>query len=293
MTGNATTGSSTNRESAPGERAPGERVLITGAAGRLGRMLRARLPRDRHLRLLDTVPPAAGDDPPDGGVEIVTASITDLDAMCAACRDVDAVVHLAAHSVEGRWQDILEANIDGTRCVLEAARREGVGRMVMASSNHAVGFWTRDEASADGLPAGVAPRPDTYYGVSKATMEALGSLYHSRFGMDVSCLRIGSCDPRPRSPRALATWLSPDDFARLVVACLSTPVPGFRILWGVSRNTRRWWSLAEGEAIGYHPVDDAERFAGELLAGGEPDPDDPLVRFLGGSYCRIPLGEPA
>jgi uronate dehydrogenase len=275
-----------------------QRVLITGAAGRVGTMLRSRLARPgRTLRLLDIATP----EPPDGAdagaaeeIETITASITGLDAMRAACRDVDAVVHLAGIPTEGRpWSEILEINMGGTQRVLEAARREGVQRVILASSNHAAGFWTHDDAPAGGLPAEAAPRPDTYYGVSKVAMEALGSLYHSRFGIDVVCLRIGTCAPRPTSPRALSTWLSPDDAGRLVEAGLSAS--GFHVVWGISRNTRRWWSLAEGEAIGYRPVDDAERYAGEILgdAGQPPDFADPELRLLGGSFCTTPLGNPA
>lgn len=267
-------------------------ILITGASGSIGRMLRPRLARDgRTLRLLDVTPP---DTPaPEEDVETVTASVTDLGAMRAACEGVDAVIHLGGISSEGAWEDVLGVNIDGTRCVLEAARQTGVTRVVLASSNHAVGFWARDEAPPEGLPADVSPRPDTYYGVSKVAMEGLGRLYHARFGMDVLCLRIGTCVARPHSLRSLATWLSPDDAGRLVEACLSTPSLGFRLVWGISRNTRRWWSLASGEGIGFHPVDDAEVFAGEMIAeAGEPDLSDPIHRLVGGEFCGTELGVP-
>jgi hypothetical protein len=75
----------------------------------------------------------------------------------------------------------------------------------------------------------------------------------------------------------------------MVEACLAA----FRIIWGVSRNTRGWWSLAEGEAIGYHPQDDAEAWADKLIAEyGEPDFDnDPVLNRLGGIWCDTPLGE--
>jgi nucleoside-diphosphate-sugar epimerase len=267
------------------------RLLVTGAAGGLGVLLRPRLAAPgRTLRLLDIAEqaPAAGGEQ----VEVVTASITDPAAMAAACRDVDAILHLGGQSTEAGWAHVLAVNVDGTRIVLDAARDAGVRRVVLASSNHAVGFYSRDDAPAGGLPADVAPRPDTYYGFSKAANEALGRLYHDRFGMDVICLRIGTCFATPGSARGLATWMSPDDCARLVEAALATPDPGFRIVWGISRNTRRWWSLAEGEAIGYHPVDDAEKYASEYLAdGAEPDLTDPVHHLLGGAFCQLPLGE--
>lgn len=265
-------------------------ILITGASGAIGGSVRSHLAREgRSLRLLDLSPP----DEPEPGADVVVASITDTDAMRAACEGVDAVIHLGANSTEAPWSEILANNIDGTRGVLDAARLAGVPRVVLASSNHAAGFWSRDEAPPEGLPADASPRPDTYYGVSKVTMEALGRLYHTRFGMDVLCPRIGSFTPRPGNLRALATWLSPDDTGRLFEASLTAPDPGFRVFWGISRNTRRWWSLAAGEEIGYHPVDDAELFAGELVAEhGEPDLADAVHRLVGGAFCLTELGVP-
>jgi uronate dehydrogenase len=256
------------------------RILITGAAGRIGGYLRSRLVRpDRVLRLLDIAPLAAGE-----GEEVVQGSVTDLDTLTEASRDVEAVIHLGGIPTEASWEDILETNINGTYHAIEAARRAGVSRFVFASSNHAVGFLPRrpDRPMA---PDYAFPAPDTYYGVSKVAGEALAALYHSRYGMDAVCLRILSCFDRPDNPRALATWLSPDDAGRLFEAALSTPSPGFRVVWGVSANTRAWFSMAEATAIGYHPADNAENYAEEVLAGqGEPDPDDPVHRLVGGPY---------
>ncbi|MEV1205370.1 NAD-dependent epimerase/dehydratase family protein [Microbispora rosea] len=253
------------------------RILMTGAAGGVGTLLRPRLAREgRVLRLLDVVPLDAGP-----GEEAVTADITDPEAMEAAMDGVDAVLHLGGHSVEQPWADILQVNINGTYVVLEAARRTGVRHVVLASSNHAVGFFPRGE---DEAPDYLFPRPDTFYGVSKVTKEALGSLYHDRYGMHVTCLRIGSCFERPRDVRMLSTWLSPDDCARLVEASLAAG--GFHVVWGVSANTRRWWSLEEGRAIGYEPKDDAEMYADKLIAEyGEPDPRESPHSLVGGAFC--------
>jgi uronate dehydrogenase len=255
-----------------------ERVLVTGAAGRIGGYLRSRLAHPgRTLRLLDV---AAVPDP-GPGEETVTASVADLDAVTAACtadgRAVDAVVHLGGYAGEEAWDDVLAVNIHGTYAVFEAARRAGVGRVVFASSNHAVGFHPGSDPVPDGLP----PRPDTFYGVGKVTGEALGSLYHDRYGLDVVCLRIGTCRDRPTDRRGLATWLSPDDCGRLVEAALSCPSPGFRIVWGVSANTRRRWALAGAHELGYRPRDDAEVFAAEIGERGDPETDG----FVGGEFC--------
>jgi uronate dehydrogenase len=267
------------------------RILITGAGGNMGRMLRSRLAgQGRVLRLLNrsaVTPAAAGE-----AVEVVTASVTDLDAMIAACDGVDAVIHLGGISQEAPFEEILQSNVAGSYCVLEAARRQGVPRVLLASSNHAVGYASRDDSPSGGLPADVPPRPDSYYGWGKTAMETLGRLYVDTYGMDVFCLRIGSCFEVPMDVRTLATWMSPDDAARLVEACLSTDQRGYQLIWGVSRNTRRWWSLEAGEKIGYHPLDNAEIFAGPLLAEyGEPDLDQPVHRLVGGQTCAVPLGQ--
>lgn len=264
-----------------------QRILVTGAAGRIGIMLRTRLRRPgRALRLLDIHAPTAAE--PGEDVETITAAITDLDAMTRACQDVDAVIHLAGHSRENTWKEILTTNVDGTRTVLEAALRAGVGRVILASSNHAVGFIPVADANSDNIPGETPPRPDTYYGFSKAATEALGSLYHSRFGIDVICLRIGACADRPSDKRDLSTWLSPDDAGRLFETCLSAPSPGFRVVWGVSNNTRRLVSLAEAEQLGYHPEDDAERFAAEVT----PNKPGTERDYLGASFTTLPLGQP-
>jgi uronate dehydrogenase len=265
-------------------------VVITGAAGLVGSMLRPRLARPgRTLRVLDIASLRAGP-----GEEAIQASVTDLDAMTAACEGADAVIHLAGIPGEASWPRILELNITGGYVTFEAARRAGVPRVIFASSNHAVGFTPR---SAFPVPDYAFPAPDTFYGVSKVTVEALAAMYHYRYGMDAVCVRILSCFPRPSNVRMLSTWLSPDDAGRLFEACLTTPAPGFRVVFGVSANTRGGWvSLAEAKALGYAPADDAEIYAGQIIAEyGEPDPgSDPALQYLGGEYTfpddQVPQG---
>jgi uronate dehydrogenase len=258
-----------------------ERILITGAAGRIGRRMRARLARPgRVLRLFDVAELAAAD----GGerVEIVRGSVTDMDAVEKACHDVDAVVHLAGYSGEAPWQNILDVNIGGTYSVFEAARRRGVPRVIFASSAHATGYVPfPPEGEAPDL---LYPRPDTNYGVGKVVGEAIGSLYADRYGMDVICIRIGACFGGP-GPRSITRWLSPDDCARLLDACLTVANPGFRLVWGVSANTRGQFSLAEARRLGYEPQDDSETHLGQILAErGDIPPEDPALHYVGGDW---------
>jgi hypothetical protein len=254
----------------------------------MGRQLRPKLARPgRRLRLVDIVPPEASAD----DAEVLAASITDPSAMAQVCAGADAVIHLAGESVESHLDAVIELNVRGTHNVLEAARQAGVARVVLASSHHVVGFTHRGDVS-ERIPANAPARPDTLYAWSKAALETAGQLYADRFGIDVTCVRIGTFRPVPLTHRDLALWLSVDDAARLVEACLANPVPGFRIVWGLSRNTRGWGSLDEGAAIGYHPMDDAEDHLESIVAEhGEPDfTTDSTLNRAGGSWCDIPLG---
>lgn len=256
-------------------------VLVTGAAGIVGTHLRATLAReDRRLRLLDVAPLRAG---PGEDVEVVEGSLTDRAVLASACRGVSAIVHLGALATGGfTWRQYLEVNIDGTQAVFDAARHEGVPRVVFASSHHVMGRAPSDVA--DAMPEYDYPHPDSYYAISKVAGEALGRLYHDRHGLDVVCLRVGSFRERPTDRRTLWNWLSPGDCTRLFDAALDVPAPGFRVVWGVSRNRTRIMSLDEASAIGYEPRDDANDYAQEVIA--TPDDSDPALRdYVGGAFA--------
>jgi uronate dehydrogenase len=265
----------------------GRKVLVTGAAGLIGRTACAGLAaRGWKVRGLDSVPLDGVDglaDPP------VVADIRDAQAVRKATAGVDAVVHLAGIATEAPFEEILATNIEGTFRVFDAARREGVRRIVYASSNHAVGYTPRTELASVDVP----PRPDTYYGVSKVFGEALGRLLVDRYGLEVVCLRIGSWKQYPETVWELSTWLSPADGVRLISAALTAPDVGFAVVYGISANTRAWWDLAPARALGYLSVDDAEDYAEQILAGhGEPDPAAPDLSRLGGSFAGPGFDEP-
>ena len=276
-------------------------LALTGASGRIATAVRPRLRAAGHRLVLCD---AAGSTVPDVDVateRIVECDLRDVDGQAEAFAGADLVVHLGAYSDERAWDDILSVNIDGTRAVCEAARRAGVGRMLLASSVHAAGYVPADSPLArEGMPL---PAPDTYYGVSKAALEALGGLYAGRFGMTVVSARIMVFrDLALGPPPSLRSWLSADDMVRLVLATLTTSATGHHVVWGVSRNTRRVVDLRPGLAIGYDPQDDAEAYAvgadacDASVAGGPGRSGQPggPPGLLGGGFAdpAYLLGEP-
>lgn len=255
------------------------RYLITGAAGKAARGIRPILREQGvELTLLDVAPMDA-----QPGEAAVRADLTDADAVREAVRGVDLVVHLGGIPRDAPWAELASANVDGTRVVLEAAVDAGVRHVLLASSNHAVGHWPVPQAPVEHLP----PRPDSYYGVSKVAAESLGSMFADLHDLVVTMARIGTIEEAPSSQRSLSTWLSFPDLVRLVHAAASCDVPGAHIVWGISRNTRRWFSLEPGRAMGYEPQDDAEDHADRL-----DDPDDSVGDLIGGgsSDRTQPLG---
>ena len=258
-------------------------VLLTGAAGGLGTLMRGLLPQYGYrLRLLDLLPI-------EGEPGAITADLADKDAVREAVRGVDAILHLAGISLEAPFEKILKANIEGTYNLYEAAREEGVGRIVFASSNHAVGFTPRPQGDDPLIPIDTPRRPDTFYGLSKSFGEDLAQLYWDLHGLETVSIRIGSCFREPTSVRMLSVWMSPEDCARLLHAALTAEEVRHTVVYGSSANTRLWWDLSSARALGYEPQDDSEPFAAKLIAEqGELDPDNPDHAHLGGHFTTHP-----
>jgi uronate dehydrogenase len=245
-----------------------QRVLITGAAGNLGRVLRERL-RGAFpvLRLSDRDAMA----PAQAGEEVVRCDLADAEATRQLCEGVDAILHFGGRSLEGSWPEILSANIVGGINLWEGARLAGVKRVVFASSNHVVGLYRRTEK----FDHTVMPRPDGRYGISKAFGEDLASLYAYKHGIKSFCMRIGSCFEKPTNRRMLSTWLSFADFERLIRVGLTADYL-FEIVYGQSRNTRAFWDNSNAYRLGYDPQDNAEAFAAEVESkvSGNPLSDE-------------------
>ncbi|MGA9399998.1 NAD-dependent epimerase/dehydratase family protein [Haladaptatus sp.] len=247
------------------------RIAVTGAAGNVGReSLTA-------LEDYDVTPitHSAHDD-----IDGVVCDVSEYDELSDALSGHDVVIHLAANpSPEADWRSTVDVNIEGTRNVFEAAREHGIRRVVFASSNHAVGMYNAaDPTETETLELDTVrpvyhddpPRPDSYYGVSKVTGEALGSYYADRYGIEVINLRIGwllseddlrgTQDGSPEHARfARAMWLSPRDCRNVIRAAVEADLPEPTVTaHATSRNDDRFLSLIWTErALGYRPRDNA------------------------------------
>jgi uronate dehydrogenase len=255
-----------------------DRVLITGAAGGIGHSLRETLRGVyRVLRLSDRAPLSVAGT----GEEVDRTDLADMAAVGRLVEGVDGIIHLGGISGESEWESILQSNIVGTYNLFEAARRARVKRIIVATSNHAVGFYPR----AQKIDHRVVPRPDSRYGVSKAFAEALASLYADKHGIGFLCTRIGNFGERPIDKRRLAIWISPRDYTQLVRIGLEHPDIRYEIVYGVSNNRRSWYDNSNAERLGYRPQDDSEPYAAAVLAAETPDADPIAEHYQGGSFC--------
>jgi len=248
-------------------------VLITGATGDVGTHLARELAGKYKLRLSDKRPLKAKN--------FIKADIAKMADALRITKGVDAIVHLGGYSVEGPWEGILQANIIGCYNVFEAARRNGVKRILFPTSNHAVGFYRRDQT----IDHRVYIKPDSRYGVSKVFGEALGSLYADKYGMEVFMMRIGNVNPVPIDKRRLSIWFSPRDLAQLVSIGIDHPGIKFEIVYGISGNKRAWYDNANATRLGYRPQDDSEIFAQEILAAEKASSDAIAEAHQGGIFC--------
>jgi uronate dehydrogenase len=256
-----------------------QRVLLTGAAGDVAGRVRPLLRGTyAELRLSDVRTPGELGK----GETFMAADLAQLDEVEAAVGGMDGIIHLGGHSHEGGWETILRSNIIGCYNLFEAARRKGVGRIVFASSNHAVGFYPRHHH----IGPDVTVRPDSRYGVSKAFGEALGSLYASKHGLRVLCLRIGNVGDRPLDRRRLSIWISPEDLTQLLRIGLEHPELRFEIFYGASWNDRTWWDNHRAYEFGYRPRGRAEDHVEAALAAQAKLAPDPVGDFFqGGTFC--------
>lgn len=254
-------------------------IAMTGAAGGVGRMLRPLL-RERYDLILSDRGQAPGDLAP--GERWVSADLLDRAALAGALAGAHGVIHLGGQSVEADFETVKAPNIDGLYNLFETCRETGVGRVIFASSNHAVGFYPRTRKIGIDEPV----RPDSFYGLSKAFGEAMGSLYADKFGLRVMSIRIGNVAERPADKRRLSIWLHPEDLFQLCVIGLEHPALHHAIVYGASHCERAWWDNGTAFALGYRPKHAAEDHVDFALAAQAKLPADPIGdRFQGGTFC--------
>lgn len=262
------------------------KIVLTGARGALGTILRAPLSRLCHNLLSTDIREAPDDLLPNE--TYTSADLAQMDQIAPLLEGADMVVHFGAIVDEKPFEELWGPNFVGAYNVWEAAHRHGLKRVVYASSIHAVGMHYTNA----GIDTEAPHRPDTFYGLAKCFAEDLGRMYWEKRGLEAVCLRILSCTPAPQNTRALGTWLSHGDMIQLVERAIDTPTTGFAVIYGVSANTRAPVSNHRVPFLGYRPQDNAEYMAEALLAKAPPaDPQDMALTRVGGPFAAIPLGE--
>lgn len=259
---------------------PFKRILLTGAAGNLGRVLRERIGAWADVvRLADLVVDGLG--AAREGEEIVQCDLADKAAVLAMVDGVDVVLHFGGLSTEHAFEEILQANILGTANLYEAVHKAGVRRVVFASSNHVVGFYR----TTDVIDADAPPRPDTFYGVSKCFGESLSRYYYDRLGIETVCVRIGSALAAPSNRRTLTTFLSHDDLVELLRCALFATRVGHTIVFGQSDNASSWWDNTRSAHLGFRARDSSAPYAHLFPPTADyPAAGDVAATYQGGSF---------
>jgi uronate dehydrogenase len=257
-----------------------QKILLTGAAGLLGKELRKFLSqRIGHLRSTDIVPMTD----PASNEELIQADLGDVSVAPRLVDGMDAIVHFGGLSKEADFASICRVNIAGTQSLYEAARLAGVKRIVFASSVHAVGFYEQTDVITSRSPA----RPDSNYGLGKVFGEALAQLYWDKFGLETVSIRIGSCEPVPSNRRHLLSWLSFEDMLQLVEKSLTAPRVGHAIVFGSSDNSASFWDNCHARFLGYRPASSADNYRESILQRDpHPNRDDVVMRYQGGIFVN-------
>jgi uronate dehydrogenase len=267
------------------ERPPLARLLLTGAAGGLGKVLRESLKHSATLLRLSDIAHMAPAGPHE---EVVPCDLADKRAVDALVQGCDAIVHLGGVSVERPFEEVLEANIKGIFHIYEGARRHGVRRVVFASSNHVIGFHKQTER----LDASAQRRPDGYYGLSKSFGEDMAQFYFDRYGVQTVSIRIGSSFPEPANRRMMHTWMSYRDLTSLIERALFTPDVGHTIVYGMSANENVWWDNHAAAHLGFTAQDSSEVFRAKVEAQAPVAANDPNAVYQGGGFtAQGPFGE--
>jgi uronate dehydrogenase len=256
--------------------APERPILLTGAAGTLGRAIAAALGAKGWVLHLTDIAPFPDRLPENARFERI--DLNDGVALLRLAEGCGSILHFGGISVDRPFEEVLGPNLRGIYHIYEAARRERA-RVVFASSNHTVGFHERTTT----LDADCDFRPDSFYGLSKCYGELMGRLYWDKHGVENVNVRIGSSVPEPVDARMLASWLSYPDLIRMMERCVLAERTGHAVIWGASANSRMtWWRHDHRGRVAWSPQDSADPFAGQLA--GKVSGDPVQERYQGGAY---------
>ena len=258
------------------------RILLTGAAGGLGSIFRERLKKyTDKLRISDINEITNLKSLDQEQEEIIYCDLAQKEAVYELVKGVDAIIHFGGVSTEHSFEEILGPNICGTYHIYEAARKHRVSRIIFASSNHVVGFHSRNEM----LDTNCIRKPDGYYGLSKSYGEDLATFYWHRYGIETLSIRIGSSYPEPKNKRMLSTWLHYDDLEQLIIKGLTLPNLEHTVIFGASNNPKKWWSNKCSSHLNYQPEYSADKYEMKLRASSSFD-FDPGALYQGGSFTE-------
>ncbi|SFR37907.1 NAD-dependent epimerase/dehydratase family protein [Litoreibacter janthinus] len=262
-----------------------KKIVLTGAAGNLGKVLRGPLAAMCDELLSTDIAPSVGELAVNE--TFVQADLADMAQIRPLLEGADMVVHFGAIVDELPFEDLWGPNFVGSYNIWQAAKEHGVRRVVYASSIHAMGMYPKTVAITPDMPH----RPDTYYGLAKCFSEDLGRMYWEKEGIESVHIRILSAIPRPGNARALGTWLSFDDLTQVVTRAIDTPVVGFTVIYGVSNNDRSPVDNSSASHLGYSPNDNGEEYAEAILAEtGPADLNDLGLTCHGGPFASAKLG---
>ncbi|MGI5898337.1 MAG: NAD-dependent epimerase/dehydratase family protein [Christensenellales bacterium] len=259
-----------------------KRIFITGGTGRIGSCIAWALRQDGRYDV------AVGTRGEGNGSDIVHVDYSSQESLTEALKGVHTVIHMAYYMRGGKFiEEHLDGNVKAAYYLYEAAKINGVKRVIFGSSNHVFGYYEKGEhITSDSLY-----RPDNNYGLSKCMVELIGRYYSDRYGISCMNIRIGAFGDEPNIPkddRATYVWLSSGDCAQLFLKAVEYDEScKYLHMFGMSNNEGIYFDTSDNAVIGYEPNDDGALYRGKT-AGHQSKyytlPNDVLTdhKYVGG-----------